>query len=86
LENYPTMGPHLSVGQALRQAHRELSKYWGNLVIAKATVMDQLLLEGYKLPIERWENLSGAEGKEMARILLNAAHASTSDDDDDWGE
>lgn len=76
------MGPHLSVEQALRQAHQELSKYWGNLVIAKATIMDQLLSEGYKLPIEQWQHFSGERGERMASILRNAA----GEDDDDWGE
>lgn len=86
LENYPAMGPHLSVEQALQKAHQEFSKYWGHLVMAKTSIMDQLLLEGYKLPTEQWQNYSGEEGKRMADVMLNAAHAPTSDDDDDWGE
>lgn len=76
LDNYPTMGPHISVEIALQKAHREVHKFWGYLPIAKMAVIDQLHTEGYTIPVEQWLHYAGAEARTLVPVLRKAAHSS----------
>lgn len=81
LEKAPVMGPHLSVDLALLRAHKELSKFWGYLPIAKVAIMDQLVEEGYNLKAEDWLQLSGTNAQKLVPILKAAARTSDRGED-----